>query len=278
MGWRGRDEIIRARKLTSQSGAAKMLRVCKPDPGKGRVGVKLVRDEIKLIDAERQRITAEYRRREAEIGHEVYAPWQPGEILMRNARRRVAAKLLFRAGVFPKAGDACMEVGFGSLGWLGDLINWGLRETDLHGVELDAVRAARAQKALPAADLRVGDATSLPWGDETFKLVIASTVFTSILDARVRLLVATEITRVLVPGGALLWYDFAVNNPRNPNVRKVGRRELRALFHGLSGEVKSTTLAPPLARLVAPRSWPVATLLESIPLLRTHLTAVLTKN
>lgn len=236
-----------------------------------------MQDEIKLIDAERQRITAEYRRREAEVGAEVYAPWQPGEILMRNARCRAAARMLRRAGLFPQAGDACLEVGFGSLGWLGELIGWGLRETDLHGIELDSARAARAKKVLPVADLRVGDATSLPWGDETFRLVLASTVFTSILDSRVRRMVADEITRVLAPGGALLWYDFAVNNLRNPHVRKVGRRELRGLFPGLSGEIKSVTLAPPLARLVAPKSWPLATLLESIPWLRTHLIAVLRK-
>ncbi len=88
---------------------------------------------------------------------------------------------------------------------------------------------------------------------------------------------AREITRVLTPGGALLWYDFAVNNPRNPNVRKVGREELRALFPELRGRIRSATLAPPLTRMVAPRSWVAATLLEALPPLHTHLLAVLVK-
>src|SRR5262249_47097992 len=145
------------------------------------------------------------------------------------------------------------------------------------GIELDAGRAKRAQELLPVADLRVGDATALPWQNETFHLVIASTVFTSILDAEVRRLVAQEITRVIAPGGGLLWYDFAVNNPSNPNVRKVDRSELKQLFPELKGAMRSVTLAPPLARFLVPRSWFLATFFEAIPLLRTHLLAVLVK-
>jgi SAM-dependent methyltransferase len=168
-------------------------------------------------------------------------------------------------------------VGYGSLGWLADLLSWGLCQADLHGVELDAVRAAVAREALPGADLRVGDAAELPWPHGSFRLVIASTLFTSILDAEVRRNVADEIVRVLAPDGVLLWYDFAVDNPRNPNVRRVTRRELAALFPTLRGPIRSVTLVPFLARAVAPRSWTVATLLEAVPFLRTHLLAVLSK-
>jgi len=130
---------------------------------------------------------------------------------------------------------------------------------------------------LPLADLRIGDATELPYPSNVFRLVIASTVFTSILDSNVRRLVADEISRVLAKGGALLWYDFAFNNPRNPHVRKVSRKELRSLFPLLTGKIRSVTLAPPLARLIAPWSLTLARLLELIPLLRTHLLAVLVK-
>lgn len=226
---------------------------------------------------ERQRLLDVHRRREREIAADRYAHWKPEEIFMRTGRRRVAARLLRAAGVFPRRGDPCVEIGYGSLGWLGDLIGWGLREEDLHGIELDRERARVAQDALPAAHLEVGDATRLPWEDATFRVAIVSTVFTSILDPDIRRLVAAEVTRVIAPGGALLWYDFGVNSPGNPDVRRVGRRELRALFPDLEGDVSSVTLAPPLARFFAPRSWWLATTLEAIPWLRTHLLAVLRK-
>jgi ubiquinone/menaquinone biosynthesis C-methylase UbiE len=233
--------------------------------------------EIDGVAAEIERIRAEYGRRQREISSDRYAPWQPASLFGRRVRQQMAVLMLHQAGVFPRSGDPCLEVGFGSLGWLGDLITWGVRETDLHGIELDSERARRAQESLPLADLRIGNATELPYERNTFRLVIASTVFTSILDTNVRLTVAAEITRVLAPGGALLWYDFAINNPWNSQVRKVNRRELRKLFPLLTGRIRSLTLAPPLARLVCPWSLTCATLLEAIPLLRTHLLAVLVK-
>ena len=68
-----------------------------------------------------------------------------------------------------------------------------------------------------------------------------------------------------------------MNNPRNKQVRKVDRRELRSLFQGMEGSVKSVTLAPPLARLFVRRSHLLAVVAETIPPLRTHQVAVLFK-
>jgi hypothetical protein len=227
--------------------------------------------------AEQKRILAEYRRREREVDGRVYAPWNPSAIFARAGRTRAAALSLSRLGVFPGPGDSCLELGFGSLGWLAELLAWGLRERDLHGMELDAERAAVAREAFPAADLRTGDASHLPWPDGRFRLVIASTIFSSILDSSYRRRIAAEATRVLSPGGALLWYDLRVNNPSNPNVRGIGRPELSALFPALSGTIRPVTLAPPLARVLIPRMELLARILEAIPLTRTHLLAVLVK-
>jgi SAM-dependent methyltransferase len=178
---------------------------------------------------------------------------------------------------FPSADAPCLEVGYGTLGWLGVLKGWGVHERCLHGIELDAERAARAKAVLPAADLRVGDACEMPWENGLFRLVVASTVFTSILDDGVRRLLAREIVRVMAPGGALLWYDFTYDNPKNPNVRGIKPREVRELFSELHGPMKRVTLAPPIARAVAPRSLLLASILEAIPFLRTHVVAVLVK-
>lgn len=225
-----------------------------------------------------QRVLTEYRRRRDEIDADLYAPWNPAEQLMRDGRRRLASKLLRRFDAFPDTDSLCLEVGYGELGWLGELISWGVPETRLCGIELDAERAAVARARLPAADLRVGDAVQLPWDTETFQLVVVSTVFTSILDDEVRRRLAGEIERVLAPGGALLWYDFAFDNPKNRAVRRVGRSELRSLFPGLHGATRRVTLAPPLLRRIAPWSpWLATTLEAAVPWLRTHLLAVLVK-
>jgi ubiquinone/menaquinone biosynthesis C-methylase UbiE len=229
------------------------------------------------LDRERERILAEYQRRQEEIPAERYAPWNAAEELLRSGRRRRAARLLHRLDCFPQAGSPVLEVGVGRLGWLADLLGWGLKEGDLHGIDLDPERIEQARRALPGADLRLGDATTLPWADGHFQLVVASTVFSSILDPTAQETLAREIQRVLEPGGALLWYDLRWNNPANPQVRKIPKFRLRQLFPELRGAVVTTSLAPPLARVLAPFSFGLAALLEELPFLRSHLLAVLRK-
>lgn len=235
-------------------------------------------ENAEIIADESVRIEREYRRREQEIDADLYAPWQPAESFIVSERKSTAAFLLHEAGKFPKAGDKCLEVGYGKLGWLADLISWGLREKDLHGIELDLSRASVAQKALPEADLRVGDASQLPWEDNYFDALVVSTVFSSILSVEVRDAVSREIIRVLKSGGVLIWYDLAVNNPQNPNVKGIGAKQLKKLFPPLDGAIKRVTLVPPIARLIAPKSFALAAFLNTMPFLRTHLLAVLVKS
>jgi hypothetical protein len=99
-----------------------------------------------------------------------------------------------------------------------------------------------------------------------------------VLDPEIRRRLASEIVRVLSPGGALLWYDFRFDNPRNRNVRGIGRRALRQLFPDLRGQIRSVTLAPPLTRLLTPSNHWLAVTLEALPFLRTHLLGVLVKD
>lgn len=230
-----------------------------------------------IIAEESSRIERVYSLREKEIDRELYAPWQAAENLMVSERKRVAAELLFKAGKFPKKNDKCLEIGYGRLGWLSDLISWGIDERNLHGIELNAERAACAQQALPVADLRIGDATNLPWEDETFDFTVMSTVFSSVLSDEIRLLIAGEIRRVLRSGGVLIWYDLAVNNPKNNDVIGIGSQKLSQLFDGFEIILKSVTLAPPLARFIAPKSFALAAALSAIPFLRTHKVGILIK-
>jgi SAM-dependent methyltransferase len=230
-----------------------------------------------LIESESKRIRAEYHRRTIEVDGDLYAHWQPGEILMISDRERVAALLLKKLEKFPMAGDRCMEIGYGKLGWLGRMISWGMRESDLYGIELDEDRAAVAKRALPNANLIVGNAAELPWKSNFFRIVIASTLFSSILDEHLQMLIAREIDRVLMPGGVLLWYDAAVDNPRNVHLRGISRSEICRLFPEYSRHLKSVTLAPPMARRVAGLSWTIASILSAIPFLRTHLIGALVK-
>jgi hypothetical protein len=100
---------------------------------------------------------------------------------------------------------------------------------------------------------------------------------TSILDAAVRATVARESLRVLRPRGCILWYDFTFDNPRNPDVRGVKRREIAELFPDCEIRLKRVTLARPPSRKVVPVTWIGALLLESIRILNTHLLGIIRK-
>lgn len=232
---------------------------------------------LDVVALERERIRREYERRAREIESDRYASWQPAERFATETRNQTAQELLRRANISLSANTECLEVGCGAGGWFSQLMDWGVAEDALHGIELNPERANQARAQFSAADIRTGDAVELPWPSGAFQIVIASTVFTSILATDVKQLIADEIQRVIAPGGAFLWYDFAFNNPRNPNVRGIKRREIQRLFPKLHGEIKSVTLAPPLARLLAPKSLRLAQILEAVPVLRTHLLAVLVK-
>lgn len=233
--------------------------------------------KAEIVEKESLRIQTEYERRRTEIGKELYAPWQPGEILMTSERKRIASTMLKRLGKFPERGSRCVEIGYGKLGWLPDLLAWGLAETDLFGIELDAERARHARTALPNAHLEIGDATELPWEDDFFDLAVVSTVFSSVLDQEVRRLISEEVNRVVSPNGVVVLYDLRVRNPRNKSLKALERNDIKAMFPAFQYTFRSLTLAPPVARIVAPRSWTLATALSALPFLRTHLLAVLTR-
>ncbi|HVY91601.1 MAG TPA: methyltransferase domain-containing protein, partial [Bryobacteraceae bacterium] len=116
----------------------------------------------------------------------------------------------------------------------------------------------------------LADASTLPWPDASFDLACQFTAFSSVLQPAMKLAMAAEMLRVLRPGGAVLWYDLRLNNPRNPAVRAIPLEEIAALFPGCPIDAERQTLAPPLARAVVPHSEALASFLEGIPALRSH--------
>lgn len=190
-------------------------------------------------------------------------------------------RLIERLGLARERVDL-LEIGCGAGGNLRRLIEAGFSAERLVGNELLPDRIESARRELPAAvRLLPGDAASLPIGDAEFDVVFASTVFSSILEPSLQHEVAAAMWRVLRPGGAILWYDFAVDNPRNRDVRGVPNRRIRELFPGGIATIERITLAPPIARLALRIPGTAGTfayrLLAMAPPLRTHRIAWIPK-
>lgn len=206
-----------------------------------------------------------------------WAQQNPGNQAIVRERMAAIKTLLFRAGRASCAGRAILEVGCGSGATLASMQQMGAGPADLFGVDLLPDRVALAGKRYPDMAFLAGNAEALPFPDERFDLVLLFTVFSSILDQAMTAHVAAEVRRVLCPGGAVLWYDFRFDNPRNPHVRGMKKATIRALFPGFAIALKTITLLPPLARRLGPATGMLYPLLASIPLVRTHYLGLLVK-
>jgi ubiquinone/menaquinone biosynthesis C-methylase UbiE len=216
-----------------------------------------------------------YERRKTLPGDQ-YDLWRPGNLFRAHDREQALIALLDRHGWSERLRrSSVLEVGCGGGENLARLRHFGAPVAGLHGIELLDERVEAAARVWPELDIRQGDASRLPFPDETFDLVLQSTVFTSILDPALQTQIAGEMTRVLKSDGAILWYDFRVNNPWNPDVRGVSRRRVKELFPGMTATFRRVTLIPPLARFLGPRALWLARLLNAMPVLRTHYWALL---
>jgi ubiquinone/menaquinone biosynthesis C-methylase UbiE len=200
----------------------------------------------------------------------------PGNRAILDERRRWTRSLLDRSGLMPLAGKKVLEVGSGRGGELAWLRELGAAPGDLAGVDLLPDRVEAARRNFPEIRFDAGNAEHLEFPDESFDLLLALTVFSSILDAEMSRNVASEMTRVLRLGGSVLWYDVRYNSVSNRNVKAVPVSRIRQLFPALKIELHGVTLLPPLARRLGPvtGAYPV---LARIPPLRSHLIGLLRK-
>jgi ubiquinone/menaquinone biosynthesis C-methylase UbiE len=225
--------------------------------------------------AEEKRIREAYAKRQS--GH-LYSRFNPGYLLMVQEREKCLLRLLSRYHCEDLERKKFLEIGCGSGDLLRDFIKWGARPENIAGVDLLSERIAEAVHLSPKAiEIRQCNAAILDYSDETFDVVVQSTVFTSVLEVDMRRQMAAELLRVVKPTGLILWYDYHVNNPWNKDVRGVKRREIYELFPNCRIHLKRITLLPPLARVIAPYSYLICYLLEKFPPLCTHYLGVIRK-
>ncbi len=205
-----------------------------------------------------------------------YSPLQPDVWQTLQERQRALIALLQPRA--PLAQQHLVEVGCGAGGNLLELLQLGFAPQHLMGLELLPERLALARERLPVAlALELGDASLAAVPPASQDLVLLSTVLSSILAPAAQQALAQALWHWLKPGGAVICYDFTVNNPRNPDVCGVPLSRLRELFP--EGQLRSQrlTLAPPLARRLCRLHPGLYGLFNAFPLLRTHRLTCITK-
>ena len=191
-------------------------------------------------------------------------------LYIHQERQEVLLRFFRDIGLNSLQGLRILDVGCGSGGHLRRMVDYRAEPENCFGIDACGKSIAAAREREPGITFLEGSAAELPFADAYFDLAFQFTVFTSVLDDSVRRKIAAEIQRVLRRGGYFIWYDFAYSNPKNPNVRGIGKKEVKDLLADFQLTFRKATLAPPIGRAVV-RVFPsLYRILGAIPLLRTH--------
>ena len=228
-----------------------------------------------MTQDESRRVQERYARRDAATDARRYALTDPYALAAWQERQRAIVRLLAGRDL---AALSVLEVGCGSGGNLQDLVRLGADPARVQGIELQGGRAAQARDVLPAAcRIHTADALHADVPGASQDLVLCFTVFSSLLQDEVQQALAARAWHWLRPGGAVLWHDFTVNNPRNPDVRGVPLARVRALFPQGRVQARRVTLAPPLGRALCRVHPALYGWANAIAWLRTHILCLVHK-
>jgi ubiquinone/menaquinone biosynthesis C-methylase UbiE len=206
-----------------------------------------------------------------------YSRTNPGHLYALHERESAMASLLRSAGLRSLAGLRILDVGCGGGATLRQYLEYEADPERLWGIDLLPEFVERARSGALNLQVVCGTASNLPFPDGSFDFVSQFMLFTSVLESGVKRQIACEIDRVLAPGGRLLWYDFAFNNPSNPDVRGIRLAEVRQLFPGFSMTSRRITLAPPLGRAIGRLGPTTYFLVSKLRFLCTHYLCLLEK-
>jgi SAM-dependent methyltransferase len=200
-----------------------------------------VSDDRGAVSSEVERMTAEYRERdEGGLASSMYSFENPGYVFhVQDLEWQLLREL--RSHQVDLASSSVLEIGSGFGNWLQRFKEYGARE--VVGVDVLPWRVEAGRERYPTIEQVVGDAAELPFADERFQVVTQLTCLSSVLDEGVRQRIASEMWRVLAPGGIVLSYDM---RPTPLAIRALGR--LYGLLHGRSaGAADSGTTTIPIA-------------------------------
>ena len=236
-------------------------------------------DDALSSEVERARCT--YDRFEAEGRWEtMWAPFGEVEAEYRSQQALGFARLMrVGAGRLDLNGLKILDVGCGRGRLLRSFVDMGASPADLAGIDIHAPSIALAKALSPHLRFDTFDGKGVPYPSASFDLVTQFVVFSSIALPELRLQLASEMVRVLCPGGYVFWWDMT-NVSAHADATRPGL-DVRLLFEGLPTRQLRVGQRPGLgevSRLPRRGRRLLRSLLDSIPVVNypaTHIAALI---
>ena len=161
-----------------------------------------------------------------------------------------------------------LDIGCGDGSALAKLVSYGFQPSNLFGVDINQDRIKAAISNFPSITFSPQDATELQYQDCEFDLVIESTMFVSLVDDNTSSKIATEMLRVLKPGGHVILLDWRYGKPWDNSYKACSRSRVSRLFtHAKSARllrIKCGALVPPLGRFISKYLRPIYFLVQAV--------------
>ena len=161
------------------------------------------------LEREIQRIREMYDRfQDLGLYKSKWAPFDEKEALHRTTQYIQLAYWMRWIGRLDLSGLKILDVGCGKGRVLRSFLDMGASHQNLFGVDLRAHDIEEAKRISPTLHFSVTDGMSVNFSDNSFDLITQFVVFSSIANPELRLKLASEMWRVLKPGGYIFWWDL----------------------------------------------------------------------
>lgn len=148
-----------------------------------------------------------------------------------------------------------LDVGCGVGASLLPFLEFGAKNENLYGIEIQRERVVSANTDLPFLKITHGDARAMPYESQFFDVVFASTMFVQITDTELERDISAEMLRVTKIGGVVIINDWMLGNPRNPNYRAMSKKRIKSLFCDAGRcqyeSMQRGALIPPIGRFLS---------------------------
>lgn len=208
----------------------------------------------------------------------IWTIFNEGNLFIIHSKELNAIRILKNLKIGSLENKKILEVGCGRAFELRNFLRYGAKPQNLFGIDLKLKRMQEARSMNPIINYNASSVQNLPFKENTFDIVLAFTLFSSILNKDCRIKAANEMLRVLKNDGTILFYDLFIRKPKNKNVVGINKREIKELFLGCSFYFKKITLIAPLARIIPSFLLTFYYLFEKLWFLNTHYLVAIKKS